>query len=56
MPRSAVMAGCVDFVLPPESIARELVRLARHPFTGPTGEKDLGGTEKQFEEVLDDHR
>jgi two-component system CheB/CheR fusion protein len=32
MPRSAVGAGCVDFVLPPEKIARELARIARHPF------------------------
>jgi len=32
MPRSAVAAGCVDFVLPPETIATELARIARHPF------------------------
>ena len=31
MPRSAVAAGCVDFVLSPEGIARELARIARHP-------------------------
>jgi two-component system CheB/CheR fusion protein len=31
MPRSAVSAGCVDFVLPPEKIASELVRIARYP-------------------------
>jgi hypothetical protein len=31
MPRSAVSAGCVDFVLSPEGIARELTRIARHP-------------------------
>ena len=31
MPRSAVSAGCVDFVLPPEKIAHELARIARHP-------------------------
>jgi len=31
MPRSAVASGCVDFVLPPEDIANELARLARHP-------------------------
>jgi two-component system, chemotaxis family, CheB/CheR fusion protein len=31
MPRSAVAAGCVDFVLPPELIAAELVRISRHP-------------------------
>lgn len=32
MPRSAIAAGCVDFVLPPAEIARELVRIARHPY------------------------
>ena len=32
MPRSAIAAGCVDFVLKPEDIARELARIARHPF------------------------
>ena len=32
MPRNAVAAGCVDYVLPPEGIARELAGIARHPF------------------------
>jgi len=32
MPRSAVAAGCVDYVLPPKTIARELARIARHPY------------------------
>jgi two-component system, chemotaxis family, CheB/CheR fusion protein len=32
MPRSAVSSGCVDFVLPPQQIAAELTRLARHPY------------------------
>jgi len=31
MPHSAVSAGCVDFVLPPAGIARELTRVAQHP-------------------------
>jgi two-component system CheB/CheR fusion protein len=30
MPRSAVAAGNVDFVLPPDLIARELARIAKH--------------------------
>jgi two-component system, chemotaxis family, CheB/CheR fusion protein len=37
MPRSAVAAGCVDFVLPPSEIARELTRIASHPYIAPTG-------------------
>ncbi len=32
MPRSAVAAGAVDFVLPPEGIAEELTRLSRDPY------------------------
>jgi PAS domain S-box-containing protein len=32
MPRNAIAAGCVDFVLPPERIAAELARIASHPF------------------------
>jgi two-component system CheB/CheR fusion protein len=32
MPRSAIMSGFVDCVLPPEGIARELARLSRHPY------------------------
>ncbi len=31
MPRSAINSGCVDFVLPPEGIAAELLRIAKHP-------------------------
>ncbi len=34
MPRSAVAAGCVDFVLSPENIAKELARIAKHPYVG----------------------
>ena len=32
MPRSAIETGCVDFVLRPREIARELVRLVHHPY------------------------
>ncbi|HKQ79381.1 MAG TPA: chemotaxis protein CheB, partial [Blastocatellia bacterium] len=35
MPRNAVAAGCVDFVLTPEEIARELARISRHPYIAP---------------------
>ncbi|MBI4955335.1 MAG: PAS domain S-box protein [Myxococcales bacterium] len=30
MPDSAIATGCVDFVLPPEEIARELLRIGEH--------------------------
>jgi two-component system CheB/CheR fusion protein len=32
MPRAAIAAGCVDFVLSPEDIASELARIAKHPY------------------------
>jgi two-component system CheB/CheR fusion protein len=32
MPLSAIATGCVDFVLPPREIARELARIGRHPY------------------------
>jgi two-component system CheB/CheR fusion protein len=32
MPRSAIASGCVDFILSPEEIARELARIGRHPY------------------------
>jgi two-component system, chemotaxis family, CheB/CheR fusion protein len=32
MPQSAIAAGCVDFVLPPDAIARELARIRAHPY------------------------
>ena len=33
MPRSAVVDGSVDYVLPPDQIARELLRIARHAYS-----------------------
>jgi len=44
MPHSAAYAGCVDFVLPPAAIARELIRMAQHPYLAPNipGRPDPG--------------
>ena len=50
MPRSAISAGCVDFVLPPEGIARELTRIARHPYLGvvaPSSAVDMPGQDNE---------
>ncbi len=32
MPSNAISAGVVDYILPPEGIARELARIGRHPY------------------------
>ena len=37
MPRSAINDGSVDYVLSPAQIARELLRLNRHPYTQSAG-------------------
>jgi two-component system CheB/CheR fusion protein len=62
MPKSAIAAGGIDFVLPPEDIARELVRLGRHPYLA-TGvatraaadakENDKEGDHEGLSRVLD---
>ncbi len=55
MPASAITAGCVDFVLSPDRIARELARLAGHPYIAPLGEPEepeRPAEEKAVEEVL----
>jgi two-component system CheB/CheR fusion protein len=45
MPRSAVEAGCIDFVLPPKGIAEELARIEKHPYISrvPTQHGELLG-------------
>ncbi len=35
MPETAIATGCVDFVLPPELVARELAEISRHPYVKP---------------------
>lgn len=37
MPKSAIAAGIVDFVLSPDNIARELIRISRHPYIRTNG-------------------
>ncbi len=31
MPESAIASGCIDFILSPEAIAREIIRIAKRP-------------------------
>ncbi len=38
MPRSAVAAGCIDYVLSPDRVAQELARIARHPYAAAAAE------------------
>jgi two-component system, chemotaxis family, CheB/CheR fusion protein len=43
MPRSAIRSGFVDAVLPPDRIAAEIARIAKHPYVSPA--VDNGATE-----------
>jgi len=54
MPRSAVAAGCVDFVLPPAEIAREIARIARHPYVAhpPPSPAETPAATPDFTEIL----
>src|SRR5262249_29889102 len=55
MPRSAVAAGCVDFVLPPVESAKELARSGRPPFVAPpvTGQAEEPAREPNLDRVLE---
>ena len=56
MPQAAVATGCVDFVLPPERIAAELVRIGRHPYIADAphaqAERTAASDEKWFGRIL----
>jgi two-component system, chemotaxis family, CheB/CheR fusion protein len=52
MPRSAIAAGYVDFVLPPEGIAKELARIGRHPYVAPVKPERVVA---KSEPVAEDH-
>jgi two-component system, chemotaxis family, CheB/CheR fusion protein len=51
MPHSATSAGVVDFVLPPDLIAQELIRVQQRPATDKSKEK-LNGNERLLKEVF----
>ncbi len=44
MPQSAISSGCIDFVLSPEDIAKEIVRIARDEAPANAPERSLGGS------------
>ncbi len=56
MPASAIASGAVDFILPPDGIAHELTRIARHPYVSGEAielEAEVGDTkESQMAQVF----
>jgi two-component system, chemotaxis family, CheB/CheR fusion protein len=51
MPQSARSAGVVDFVLPPDRIAQELIRIQRQPLSEKTKET-FDGNERLLKEIF----
>jgi two-component system CheB/CheR fusion protein len=56
MPRSAIAAGHVDFILTPEGIAQELARISRHPYVTPPAHTATPVAEEQQITGLDGFR
>jgi two-component system CheB/CheR fusion protein len=52
MPRSAVAAGCIDFVLSPRDIGRELARLGHHPYIAPAASRESNKPDSASGEVI----
>src|SRR6185436_8149682 len=56
MPASAIAAGCVDRILPPDKMARELTRISSLPFGGyrPAAdtEESLAASGDRFQEIF----
>jgi two-component system CheB/CheR fusion protein len=53
MPRSAIVAGCVDIILPPKGLAAELVRLCKHPYVAePLRQEQPDQPEPNLSEIL----
>src|SRR5439155_1092311 len=48
----AIAAGCVDFVLPPDGIARELKRISLHPYLATPDRSGTGTSRGQHSEDL----
>jgi len=58
MPASAIASGCVDYVMSPENIAEELVKVSRHPEGPQEGSTDpdsfgVPGTAAQFARIFE---
>ena len=52
MPASAVASGCVDLILPPEEIAKELGRIRTHPYVAGSSLGQIEGHEAGTEVLM----
>jgi two-component system CheB/CheR fusion protein len=40
MPKNAIATGCVDFVMPPKELGKEILRIGRHPYLSSAASPD----------------
>jgi two-component system, chemotaxis family, CheB/CheR fusion protein len=52
MPHSAIASGCVDYVLAPDQIAREIIRIGQHPYAAPPPESRQPEREPDLAQVV----
>jgi len=52
MPRTAIASGSVDFVLPPEKIAEELIALGKHPYVNGAASEQANGPEDAMQALF----
>jgi two-component system, chemotaxis family, CheB/CheR fusion protein len=54
MPASAIASGCVDFILTPVGIAKEIARIRQHPYItdGHKAEAQNSGDESDMEQIF----
>jgi len=51
MPQSAARSGCIDLVLPPDQIARELTRISQHAYVDPDQAAQAGAGPRAEDDV-----
>ena len=52
MPHSAIASGCVDFVLSPDGIAQEIIRIAQHPYVVPEAEVEATSNKPDLDQIV----
>jgi two-component system CheB/CheR fusion protein len=52
MPKSAIATGCVDFVLTPKELGREIVRIGRHPYLNSSTPGSLSQEEERLRRIF----
>ncbi len=52
MPRSAIATGCVDFVMPPKELGKEMLRIGRLPYLSSSAPDELAQEEDHLKRIF----